>query len=439
MIRKNCSTYCPPHCEFEPDYCPPIDCPDGIICTELIPSDAIIFEGTYLECFGITAGMNLTDVVLTLAALVFPECNTTTTTSTTTTTTLCQRPTGLTQIILVESFDDGTTIVTFTGSYAEACTASNLIINNPSYFLNTYVGEISSLIPGVTVYDTGFSTDCSVVPDGWYINADDYSQIINIVNGVLTTITGCTLSTTTSTTTTLASSCYSFENSDAILGVSMDYYDDIGVFHQVIVPPLGTVYVCASSIRGIPAEITVAITGACGYGSLCDPTTTSTTSTTTTTTIDPTITTTSTTTTVIPTTTTTTTTIIPTTTSTTSTTTTTTTTIAPAGKIRFQVLNAPGASIGGSNSGAYFTLDPGNTFPVTNGITSIGTLTINHPGSNPFNFTNITSVDPLTRLDYYKNGIIFAGYVIGVYNNQSNWGGFTWLSTDDILFKLHIP
>lgn len=201
MIRKNCSTYCPPHCEFEPDYCPPIDCPDGIICTELIPSDAIIFEGTYLECFGITAGMNLTDVVLALAALVFPECNTTTTTSTTTTTTLCQRPTGLIQIILVASFDDGATIVEFTASFAEACAASNLINNNPTYFLNTYVGEVSSFATNVTVYDTGFSTDCSVVPDGWYIDAADYTQIINIVGGIIVSIAACDVTTTSTTTT----------------------------------------------------------------------------------------------------------------------------------------------------------------------------------------------------------------------------------------------
>lgn len=277
MIRKNCSTYCPPHCEFEPDYCPPIDCPDGIICTELIPSDAIIFEGTYLECFGITAGMNLTDVVLTLAALVFPECNTTTTTSTTTTTTLCQRPTGLTQIILVESFDDGTTIVTFTGSYAEACTASNLIINNSSYFLNTYVGEISSLIPGVTVYDTGFSTDCSVVPDGWYINADDYSQIINIVNGILTTITGCTLPTTSTTTTSsLTCDCITFNNTSAT-DQECWYNDCSGVYTAVTVLANTIAKYCGCcGGTASPSFVLITTGGACIAGQ-CPTTTTTTT------------------------------------------------------------------------------------------------------------------------------------------------------------------
>ena len=114
-------------------------------------------------------------------------------------------------------------------------------------------------------------------------------------------------------------------------------------------------------------------------------------------------------------TTTTTTTASPTTTSTTaSPTTTTTTTVAPsttttttqalvAGKIRFQVQNAPGASIGGSNSGTRFTLDAGNTFPVTNGNTTIGTITGNYSGSSiAFNFTNITSVDSRTRFEFYN-------------------------------------
>ena len=270
MIRKNCSTYCPPHCEFEPDYCPPIDCPDGIICTELIPSDAIIFEGTYLECFGITAGMNLTDVVLTLAALVFPECNTTTTTSTTTTTTLCQRPTGLTQIILVSSFDDRGTVVEFTATYAEACAASGFIINDPTVFLNTYVGEVSSLTTNVTVYDTGFLTDCSVVPEGWYINADNYAEIINIVGGVIVSIVGCaagttsttTSTTSTSTTTTTAAPCIINQYAADIVGDWPIVYDLCG---QTINSMLldGYQEFCATSIISLDPSQVPFLVGPC--------------------------------------------------------------------------------------------------------------------------------------------------------------------------------
>ena len=106
------------------------------------------------------------------------------------------------------------------------------------------------------------------------------------------TTTTTTAFPTTTTTTTLATACYGFANSNAILGVSMDYYNANGIFQQVIVPALGTVYVCASSLGGVPAEITVTNTGSCAYGSLCDPfittTTTSTTTTTTTTTFAPT-------------------------------------------------------------------------------------------------------------------------------------------------------
>lgn len=121
--------------------------------------------------------------------------------------------------------------------------------------------------------------------------------------------------------------------------------------------------------------------------------------------------------------------------------TTSTTTIPPAGKIRFQVENAPGASIAGSNSGLYFTYDPGSVVPVTNGNTAVGTLTINHPGSVAFNFTNITAVDPNTKLNYYKNNVLFISRTLGVYNNPINFVGssFNWLYTDNILFKLYVP
>jgi len=95
-----------------------------------------------------------------------------------------------------------------------------------------------------------------------------------------TTSTSTTTSTTvapTTTTSTLITSCYRFVNSNTTLGVSMDYYNANGILQTVVVPASGTIYVCASSIAGIPAEITVTNTGSCASGSECNPTTTTTT------------------------------------------------------------------------------------------------------------------------------------------------------------------
>jgi hypothetical protein len=66
-------------------YC--IECEGGTPCFVKYSSDCVIYEGDDLECFGISSGTNLTDVILNLLALVFPECHTTTTTSTTSTST----------------------------------------------------------------------------------------------------------------------------------------------------------------------------------------------------------------------------------------------------------------------------------------------------------------------------------------------------------------
>lgn len=202
-----------------------------------------------------------------------------------------------------------------------------------------------------------------------------------------------------------------------------------------VVAPNGTITVRVKSVTGICQSYYLDLQLFTTTSTTTLPVTTTTTIPTSTTTTLPVTTTTST----IPVSTTTTSTLPIVTTTTSSTT--STTTIAPAGKIRFQVENAPGASIAGSNSGLYFTYDPGSVVPVINGNTAVGTLTINHPGSVAFNFTNITAVDPNTKLDYYKNNVLFTSTILGVYNNPINFVGtsFNWLYTDNILFKLYVP
>jgi hypothetical protein len=75
-------------------YC--IECGDGTPCFVKYSSDCAVYKGDDLECFGIEPGTNLTDVILNLLALVFPECHTTTTTSTISTTTIYPTTTSTT-------------------------------------------------------------------------------------------------------------------------------------------------------------------------------------------------------------------------------------------------------------------------------------------------------------------------------------------------------
>ena len=78
-MSKKCPPYCPPACEFEQTYCLP-ECEDSQNCDEYILSDCVAYEGTYLEQYGIEPGTSLTDVIIQLATLVYPDCYTTTTT-----------------------------------------------------------------------------------------------------------------------------------------------------------------------------------------------------------------------------------------------------------------------------------------------------------------------------------------------------------------------
>ncbi len=66
------------------------DCPQ-VSCEQILSTDCVIWTGDDLECYGITSGMTLTEILLILFENCYPECLTTTTTTvtpaTTTTTT----------------------------------------------------------------------------------------------------------------------------------------------------------------------------------------------------------------------------------------------------------------------------------------------------------------------------------------------------------------
>jgi len=50
-------------------------------CETKYTTDCVVYQGSDLVCYGIQPGFSLTQVLLTLLALVFPNCNTTSTTT----------------------------------------------------------------------------------------------------------------------------------------------------------------------------------------------------------------------------------------------------------------------------------------------------------------------------------------------------------------------
>jgi hypothetical protein len=353
-------------------------CPDAIPCEEAYQSDCIIYNGPDLGCYGITSGSSVTQILNIIIAQLNP-C----TTTTTTTTTVCVRPTGLTTF----TFNTAINGVSFNANLVDACNAYNQYLADPGG--NTLTGvaaQGSSLSYGSVIYN-GDLTDCTLVPNGYYI-VNGQPGVITMINGIVNALDLCptTTSTTSSTTTTTTTSpfgpflceCinYSIENlsgfdavipfTDCLTGLP----DPNGI--TILAGGITELCACLDSIPTITG-ITVTPIGPCAA-----PTTTTTTTveptTTTTTTLEPT--TTTTTTTVEPTTTTTTT-VEPTTTTTTTadpaiiTTTSTTTTINPT-VTKIHIVNND-LTIGMEiiaiydlGSGLIVPLDSG-TYPVTAG------------------------------------------------------------------------
>jgi len=176
-------------------------CPDAIICEEAYQSDCIIYNGPDLTCYGITSGSTVTQILNIIIAQLDP-C----TTTTTTTTTVCVRPTGLTTY----NFNTAINGVSFNANLVDACNAYNQYLADPGG--NTLTGitaQGSSLSYGSVIYN-GDTTDCTLVPNGYYIIGGQ-PGVVTMINGVVNALDLCptttsTTSTTSSTTTTTTAS-----------------------------------------------------------------------------------------------------------------------------------------------------------------------------------------------------------------------------------------
>jgi hypothetical protein len=114
----------------------------------------------------------------------------------------CERPGGL----INKSFNwkytpSGGPEFIFTGSFFDACTASNEFDTNiPSGTMQGKAAQLAAFTLGETVYLGMFSTDCTLLEDGFYITDLGTNEITEIVGGTIISISNCPTTTTTTTT-----------------------------------------------------------------------------------------------------------------------------------------------------------------------------------------------------------------------------------------------
>jgi hypothetical protein len=137
--------------------------------------------------------------------------------------TICVRPINLIQNNFATGYTilAGPTVVVSTGSQTDACNAITYINNNiETITVNTITVSYSSLVIGSTVYlGANTLTDCTLVPDGWYLTSEslDTGIVYHVVSGMITQIEGCFAPTTTTTTT--AATCFSYTISKTTVGI----------------------------------------------------------------------------------------------------------------------------------------------------------------------------------------------------------------------------
>jgi hypothetical protein len=183
----------------------------------------------------------------------------------------CVRPTGLTTFTLITGYNIVTppSTVVSTGSQTDACNAITYVTSTPNFTYTSIGGQAMSLAISQTVYANNGTTDCSVVPDGWYFtdeSANTTTNVYNIVSGIIVNIVQCFAPATTTTTTTLV--CSSYTASKSTVGVvTVSYTDCTGTPATVSVGLSGggpsSVTFCAICCPSTPPEVTLTNNGIC--------------------------------------------------------------------------------------------------------------------------------------------------------------------------------
>ena len=121
------------------------------------------------------------------------------------TTTICARPANLPTFTFISGYQINTDpAVDSTGSLEDACNAISITkVNNPDVTLLGFSLSAVSLNIGEVVYYDGASTDCTLVPDGWYYTPEGqaFGFAYRVESGVIVENTECDCGTLTTTTT----------------------------------------------------------------------------------------------------------------------------------------------------------------------------------------------------------------------------------------------
>jgi hypothetical protein len=186
----------------------------------------------------------------------------------TTTTTICVRPSGLLTNYFFTSYQIGEgPVINSTGSFIAACSAISNTFENPLAVLTYITINSEALTVGSIIYLNNSTTDCTVIPDGWYFTDEGQSLgfTYNVIGGIIVAIENCTA--TTSTTTTSALTCLSFTASTISEAVETVVYVDCNGTTQTLImgsgePPFMLEF-CCRSITSYTAGITISFNGEC--------------------------------------------------------------------------------------------------------------------------------------------------------------------------------
>jgi hypothetical protein len=184
----------------------------------------------------------------------------------------CVRPTGLRTFTLMTGYNIVTppSTVVSTGSQTDACNAITYVTSTPNFTYTSIGGQATSLTVSQTVYANNGTTDCSVVPDGWYFtdeSANTTTDVYQIVSGVIINIVQCFAPSTTTTTTT-AIPCISYTAIKSTVGVvTVNYTDCTGAPATASVGLVGggpsSVTFCGRCCPSTPPEVTLTNNGIC--------------------------------------------------------------------------------------------------------------------------------------------------------------------------------
>jgi hypothetical protein len=183
----------------------------------------------------------------------------------------CQRPTTVRTFNFVTGYNiisPPSTIIT-TGSQADACGFLSYVKTNGTngITVNFITVESIGIVIGEFVYDSTTGTDCTLIPDGWYLTDQtaNSDSVFSVVNGSVNEIVVCN---PTTTTTTTGIPCYSFTISKLSVGtVTVSYIDCSGnpATTSVGLPSPGgpsEVTVCGRSVI-TPSGVTTRNNGIC--------------------------------------------------------------------------------------------------------------------------------------------------------------------------------